>query len=331
MSVQITPNFVVKFEDRLQYLIEDSWARVLPRLHWDRLMTVRPSSSRKEIISWMLHMAGIKPLEQGGSLPLEDIVETSHEIENEDFGDALEITRNDFEDADGKGIDRGAQWAKHIGGHGAYWPQEGLYALIAQGETQKSYDGVPFFSAQHPINPVIGAGAGTYPNLFTNAALTPANFAKAVAAVKRLVKRPDGKSRFLVPSILVAPTELEDTALTILTAQFLGRDGSSTDNVLRRYGFGEPIIPHELASPTEWYLGCEVVGEELPAFIYQERRAFELNTFSHLDHADLHVMKKFRWTYDGRNMVAYGHPFLFFKFKASGPGLSLTDLTTIVS
>lgn len=334
MSVQITPQFILQFEDNLQYLFEDTWASVLQELVWDRFMRQMPSSGRTEYYSWMLNAAGIQPLDNGGRFPLEDLFEVSHKIENEEFGTALELERNSIEDADGKGIQRGAQWAQQIAGEEAYWPQDGLFRLIEEGEDHPAYDGVSFFHPEHPTNPVLGPTAGTYSNVLTNAPLTPSNFARAIAYIKT-IRGPNHKPRKLIPRTLVVSPYQELTAKEILVAQTLGRDGptefGAQDNVLRTYGFGPPVAAHELTVDGHWYIGCEVIGYALPAFIYQVRRPFKLNSFSHLDQAQLDVMKKFRWTFDGRNQVEYGHPFLFFKFKPTGPGLSLDDFETIVT
>lgn len=344
--MQITPQFVVDFETNLQALIVDEWARALQNTYWDRFMKLRPSSSKKELLEWMLTTAQIVTEGFGGNKRFDDIVAISHEIVNQNAGAGLTLTRNEINDNQ---LDRAGQWARHIGSSGAYWPQEKMFELILAGETagNVSYDNVVFFSNAHPTNQLVTGGA-TYANLFTGAAgSTPAtdpndaiypgaapidssvtldvaalNLTKVVAYIKS-IRMPNGKPRNLRPTgILVSPAN-ERRAMELTGAQYFGQGGTSltasAENVLMKYGFQPPQVASELATePNNWYIGVEdMASDEVGGLIYQEREPFVLTSYQGENESALARRKELEWHFDGRNVAAYGHPYLFFKVKAT--------------
>src|SRR5690606_19638918 len=113
--------------------------------------------------------------------------------------------------------------------------------------------------------------------------------------------------------------QLEKRMVELTGASFFGQDSASTENVLTRYGFEPPTVVDELAADaTSWYIGCEdLMQHELGAFVYQERKPFELSSYQGETEAALNRRDEFEWHFKGRNVATYGHPYLFFKVKAT--------------
>lgn len=341
-----TPQWVGTFEKNVQTLFLNSWNRVLKNLNWDKFMVARPSVTLTELHTWLLETAQIHDYGQGGQAAFDSISAIYREITNNDSGSALELTANELADnmldprnhpglqVAGPALDYAGHWAKQMGGSSAYYPQKKMFQLNASGEgtsISAAYDGVAFYSKVHPINP-FDSGAGVYANLLSGAAsgLYPGacpidssvsletaveNFAAAIAYVRSLVS-PNGTKRMLRIKYASAGPDLQLRLTQVLKAKYYGADGS-TDNVVgSSYGI-EPVICDELAVPGEYYLDCEMIDGEGGAFIWQDRAPYVLSSYTPLNTYELQRLKKFSWSFDGRNAVAFGHPWLRFKVKPS--------------
>lgn len=330
--MKVTPSFLVSFETRISGLITTNWDRVIANLSWDRLMKTRPSSTKVELLTWLLETAKIYDEGNGGQTRFDDMVAATHQYENFNAGVGLRLTKNEIEDNQLKdnptvgALDYAGTWAKQVGAASAYWPQQKLVDLITNGKTLGSYDGVPFFSASHPVNPATPSSA-VYSNIISakpiNAAPTTTevdalvtaqkNFASALASV-RSQKFINGVPRYLMPSVVVGPT-----ALAYRLAQLTGGDllSQSTNVLPNEYSFSAPLILPELdAEPDVYYIGCtDMMADELGAFVFSEREPFSLRTYSPMDEAALNRLDQFEWTLKGRNTALYGHPYLFFRVE----------------
>jgi phage major head subunit gpT-like protein len=356
----LTPSFLFDFESNMQSIIEGEYARMAANLWWSRYMKVRPSSKRQEIVAWLLSTAKIESLgKKGGNIPFEDIVSQYTSFEAEYAGAGLKLLRSQIEDNDGDGLDLAAKWSGDIGAYMSYWPQKQLVSLMKNGElaANKSYDGVPYFSKAHPLNPYANAGF-TFANLLSGAAAsTPstdpndasypgacpiddsvsvdtalANLSKAVAYVKS-VRMPNGEDpRFLRPVGIVAPPRMQQRVVQLTNAKFIAQAASSgggsgdVEALVASFGFVQPTIADEFAgfeSDTTWFLACEEISSsQLGAFVYVDREQFKINYYTGsgggtgvdaiLDRAD-----ELEWHCKGRNIAGYGHPYAFFKVKAT--------------
>lgn len=330
--MKITPTWTADFETNLSTIILGTYENAVQNLHWDRLMTVKQSMAGRELIMWLLETAKLYDRGNGGNTRIDELAGTYFEIINRDIGAGLTLTRNEIEDnqlnrpslPQGMSpLDLAGQWARSMGALSAYHPQNLLYQLIAAGESAKGYDGVSFFNTAHPVNGV-DATHGTFANVFTGAAydliadVGQANYGKAAQALNdalaqiAALKLPNGMPRRLRPKTLLVPPAKRLVAQQLTAASTI----NATDNMSRQLGL-EPVVADELvAAPDDWYIGCEVIGDNtVGPFIFQDRRPFELTSFSPLDQVQLNAKKEFLWDYDGRNASSYGHPYLFFKFK----------------
>jgi phage major head subunit gpT-like protein len=317
-----TINHVLNTEARLQKLAADAYKLAAENVWWDMIMSQRPGDGAKQEIEWLLTTADIYRLNsKGDGIRFDDLVTQAHSVTHEDFGTGLNITRNQWED-DAFGF--AGDWARQIGSRMSLDPQYEAINMILNGETQNGYDGQPFYSIEHPVNPYKDS-VGTYDTLITDVVqldsslgsadpdLTAANLVLGVAYIKT-IKMPNGRNRNLRPKILRVAPALEKTALELTSAAFIG----ATENVIRKYQL-EVLVVNELADePQSWYLDC-VVGEtpDLLPFVRFERRSYEMTSFNGMTQAELARRNELEWQLRGRYGYMYGHPYQSYKFKKS--------------
>jgi phage major head subunit gpT-like protein len=352
----LTLQFLVDFETNLRSISESSYKGFALNTWWSRFMKRRSTQSRKETVAWLLSTAMIRETNKaGGEMVFEDLVQTYAEYEMKAAAAGLKIDRFKLEDLDGGGVDLGAKWASDIGAYMAYWPQKKLAELIRNGEasTSKSYDGQVFFSSAHPVNPG-DTSLGTYQNIFTGAAsgsypgacpiddsvttdVALANLSKVIAYVKQ-IKMPNGEDpRFLRPTAIVAPPRMQARVQQLTNAKFIAQAAASgggsgdVEALIASFGLTQPVIADELASgftngsDTAWYLACEEVGGEasqVGSFLYLDREPFRITYYTGQGggtgvDAVLNRADELEWHCKGRFAASYGHPFTFFKVKAT--------------
>ena len=321
-NLVFTPEVLMRIEDNMVRIMMNSWERREQNLWWRRLMQTRSTSSKKETLQWMINTAQIRAQNNGGKTSFEDLMEHFHEIEITNFGDGLTLNANDVKDADGAGIRRSAEWATNIASAGAYWPQEQAALLLKNGKVDVGYDGVPFFSANHPINPVIGAVGGTYSNLITGKPFSTTALTEVYAHIEKIMA-PDGKPRGLKPRIAAGGPDLRADITQALGAEItndpVNPGASATNMVKTSYGFAEPLIAQEMTEAGVWYVGCELTTGDagLAGLLYTEREQFSMLSHSVMDDATLARMEKLQWKFSGRNVASYGHPFLLVRVEPS--------------
>lgn len=348
----LTPSFLYDFETNIQTIAESEYERLSGSLWWSRFMKTRPSSSRREVIAWLLSTAQIESRGKGGNMPFEDLISKYTEYENLDAGAGLRMRKQQLEDNDGNGLDIAGQWARDIGAYMAYWPQKQLVSLLKNGAVSgnNSYDGVTFFNNAHLYR---DDSASTYANVFTGAAAsTPStdlndagypgaivldesvstdaalvNLSKAIAYIKSIRMPNLVDPRFLRPVALMGGPRMQNRVVQLTSAKFLAQAATSgggsgdVEAVVQAMGFTTPVIADELAgfeSDTTCFLACEqLTSSQLGAFVYVEREPFKIDMYGMLDDVELGRAQELEWHCTGRNVAGYGHPFLFFKLKAS--------------
>ena len=91
-GIIVTPQIVRRIEDNLRYILVSAWARRESNLWWRRVTKTRSSSTKRELLQWMLETAQIRPMGNGGRYTYDDLVEIFWEIVNEDFGAIIETS-----------------------------------------------------------------------------------------------------------------------------------------------------------------------------------------------------------------------------------------------
>lgn len=313
----IQPEILRVLEDEMRYIIVDTAKRLQADQWWRRVMKTRTSSTKKQLLQWMLNTVRLVDISNGGVSHFQDLVEVHFEITNEKFGVGLKLTSDEIDD--GVAADRAGQWARQVAGQTVIWPQDKAAYLLKNGKSLTCYDDVSFFHTEHPINPYMGADGGVFPNLFWNMPFNTENLTAAVALIKALTA-PDGHKRHIKPKRVIAGPDLEYDITQALAAEFYGdpnASGAPASNIIKtRYGFEDPVIGDELDEAGVWYIGADLEeDDELAGLIYQERKPFSMNSYSPLNDVVLAQMDEFEWLWKGRNTATYGHPFLLFRFE----------------
>jgi hypothetical protein len=346
MPAAIDIPVVVKTVDQnIRGIVSSAWARRNQNAWWKRMVRARPSTTKKETLQWLLETAKIRDLGNGGRTTFGDMMAAQLTIENDTFGDALNISRQQLTDAQGSDVNTGgafdyaASWARHMGNWGAYWPQfqasqfmKGI-APAGSSATITAYDGQAFFSLTHPVNPVSPASASTFTNVFYGMPLNAQNYALICAYIET-IPAPDGRSRKVKPRIVAAApdnrltaTQLFGTRSEFFTDPKNPNQAAAATNIVRTlYDTEPPIIDADLAFPSTlpgqgganpyfgtWWIAAELVeDDELAGMIFQEREPFALNSYTPFSDPELARMESFEWKYVGRNAFSGGHPFLLF-------------------
>ncbi len=118
-----------------------------------------PSNTSANDYKWLGQLPGIR--KWLGDKVVHNLMAHGYFLRNEDFELTVGVDRNDFSD-DQLGVYNPLM--ANLGDAGARHPDELVWpALIAGFTTGKSFDGVPFFSVNHPVNGVDNSD-GTYAN-----------------------------------------------------------------------------------------------------------------------------------------------------------------------
>lgn len=133
----------------------------------------------------------------------------------------------------------------------------------------KFYDGKPAFATDHPIN-IDGDPADVWSNLYTGFPLNLGNLEEAIHDFSK-VRSPDGESLGCMPTDLIVPGTLSQTARRLCENQTIGRLLKDTVNAAAaagetnfRAGEIKPRVAHQLTAgfpklkipgePNSWYL-----------------------------------------------------------------------------
>lgn len=339
--MQITPEWVGSFERGHRELITSTSKRVAINLHWDKFVSRKKSGGLIETYHYPIETSRIRREGQGGNKRFDDQAAAFLEIENENAGAGLRLTRNEIEDNTMASPELGKmsvvefsrRWSIRMGHLQARWPNDLFFGALLSGETVvPKHLSTTFFSTSHVLNKFNPAG-GTFANVLTGAAngafpgacpihmtgvgaldTAADNFAKAVGYIEGL-RGPDGLPRNLKVKHVLAGGALRKRLYELLDTKFFTQNG--IENVMEKYGI-EPVISNDIPpTSTDYYLFPELVDGEDGGFIYQERQGFVLSGYSLATEAELQRAKLFEWSLDARDGFGYGLPELAYKVKAT--------------
>lgn len=294
MSSIITPVFVSDLKTRVQSIANEDYQRLTQDIWWNKIATTIPSTTKKEVLSWLLSTGTLEEVaHDGGEVAYDTLMRAQTSFENKFVRKGLKVKYEEFEDLDGgavmlsggklagrAGFDAISKWTRDVTAHAAYWPQQKLAEAIIANPT--AYDAKAFFAADHPVNP-LDASFGTFANDFTGAAsgaypgalpidssvtveVALANLAKAIAYVRGFIKMPNGVllRKLRVTGIMVPP-ELAARVTQLTQAKFIAQSAATgalsgdIEAVVSYLNLGMPIIADELGaamggSATTYYL-----------------------------------------------------------------------------
>ena len=181
MSAVIS-NVLYDLESEMQAISEFEFARLAASdfLWWRKVAKLRPTSKKREIVTWLLSTAQIRQQPASptaapganvltnasydvGEVQYDDLAATYKEFDVLPATAGLRMSRSQILDNDGNGYDFAGQWAADIGAKMAYWPQALVANLVINGSlsTNTTYDGVQFFADN-----VVNSGNGHPTNQF---------------------------------------------------------------------------------------------------------------------------------------------------------------------
>jgi len=270
----VNPQYLMDLRTNMQLVQEKAYASLAQRLVWDQFATTKKSSSKKEIFQWLVQSATLDELPPDGmGLEYEQLAFQTAEVTVSDYGKAFRLSKNEFEDIDGKGENVMADWVEQQGARFAYHPQKLITDMLKVGHSTLCYDGQYLFATAHPNHPKNSAN-GTYSNLITDKPIdtaesmdTALNNLTAVIASIQSVKQADGVSprNLMVKGIACGP-KLYPRAVQLCNAKFIAQSTAGTGDVeavVASMGLGQPILVPELAgfeSDTTYFVIAEQIG-----------------------------------------------------------------------
>lgn len=335
---------ILDFQTNLVAVMEREYDRLSANLWWQKVAKVRPSSSLKETIAWLIADAMIRDQGSGGNFKFDDIGSKTTEIENRYAGAAFRVPRAMLQDVyngipGGQAFELGAEWAAQIGAYMAYWPQKQTAYCLKNGHTASlftAYDGKALFATDHLTNPA-DSSKGSFSNYLSGGSydVSEAVSADAALAVLNTVraaiaayKMPNGEDpKLLYPRGIVCPPKLTPRLSQLTKAKFIaqaatsGGGGGDVEAYVQAQGYGEIIEAPELAgfeSDKTFFVLCDVAqSTQLGGVVYQEREAFSMDKYDTATSPDLGRKQELEWHVQGRNAIAAGHPYAIVKVKGT--------------
>ena len=254
-------------------------------------MTI-PSTHSVEIHSFMARMLAMR--EWVGPRLLDSMKNHEYVLRNRKFEKTVAVPVDDIED-DSLGIYdlRFQELARIVEKHGDQILKEALQA----GTSANGFDGVPFFSANHTLNP-----AGVQSNNFTSTALTGPNLNTVLTAMYTWTGE-DGELLGVLNGgqpTLVIPPQLLLTAKGIVNAELTGGGNTNVQN-----GQATIMVIPELANqPTTWYV-ADLSGPIKP-LIHQVRKKGVLVAKTSPDDENVFNDDQYIWGTKVRDAAGYG-------------------------
>ena len=159
---------------------------------YEKVATVVPSTSESETYAWLGDIPGMR--EWIGEREIQNLSGSAYTIKNKDFELTVGVDRNAVED-DKIGLYNPS--IQMLGESAALHPDELVYGLLANGFTEKCYDGKAFFATDHPVGKDKASNKGT-------AKLSMDAYKTARTSMMSL-KNSKGRPLALVPDLLVVP------------------------------------------------------------------------------------------------------------------------------
>jgi phage major head subunit gpT-like protein len=353
---QLTPSFLMDLEKRMRIISSQDYDRLNNEVVWNQIAKELTSDGKSERLIWLLDTLTIQYQDRlGGTIEYTDILSNTTEFTAKSATSGLKLHRYQLDDHNGGGVQLAAHWARGVGAYAAYWPQKQVMKAIREGGNagNVTYDSQIFFSSAHPINPfdasvgtfsndLTGSASGTYPGACPIHAtgsgavaldVAASNLWKAIKYVRSWIM-PNGEDpRKLRVRGILAPPALQDRAVALTNAEFIagatnglsGGSGSTDFRAIKTaMGLGQPIIVDELGagitggSDTTYYLLIEnIMSDQLGALVYVNREPFEVVYNTGMTDSELQKANDLIWTTRGRNVVAYGHPYLLVRCQGA--------------
>lgn len=273
---------------------------------WNKIADKVPSSSALNIYPFLADISGMK--EWVGPRVVQQLSTRVLQLLNKDYEATLAVPRNAILD------DQYALYANkaELLGYQGEKLWDDLCVAVLQGgaaATAVTWDSVPFFSANHPVN-IDNSGSPVQSNLYTGTALTADNW-NAVRSAFSQYKTDAGRVTGWFPDTLIVPPQLEKTARDIVSGNLVvatvGGSFAAIENQLK--GTAEVLVIPELGNePTVWYPA--VTKMPVKPLLVQERQTPQLVSLIDPQSRNVFFDKEFIWGVDARGAAGYGMWFL---------------------
>jgi phage major head subunit gpT-like protein len=310
--MEYTPsNLALLFQ---QYNMRYGDAYQLAPTQYEQIATEFPSSTEMNVYAWMDFIAQ-KMRVWYGERYVRSVVARGYTLTNLLFELTAEIPRTKIED------DQYGLYGKKmelLGRQAKVWPDDQCFTALINGgaATSLCFDGQPFWSASHPIDP---SGEGTATGNQSNdlgLTLTGANFATALAAGQAFKGRdnvPLGTFSQGRPLLVIGPT-LVKTARDLVASNFLSPTaqygaaaaGAPSDNTYM--GAAEIVMSPWITSSTAWYLIDRSFG--LMPIAWQLRQSPQPQTRTADSDEPVFTRDQLQWGLRARGVAGYTLHFL---------------------
>lgn len=303
----LTTNFNYRYNQGVNRRRTELW--------WPKLADRVPSNTRSNIYPFVADLNGMK--EWVGPRVVQQLSTRVQTLSNRDYEATVAIPRNDILD------DQYAVYGSRmelLGYQAEKLPDDLMIGVLQSGTAAKAitYDGVPFFSANHPVS-IDVAGSPVQSNNFTGTALNPANW-DAVRTAMSQYKSDAGRVMGFRPDTLFVPPQLELTARNIVSSNLVavnitGSPGGAAAVNNNLQGTAEVVVIPELGNdPTTWY--AAVTRMPMKPLIWQERQAPQMQALTNMTDRNVFFDKEFIWGVDARGAAGYGMWFLMARATA---------------
>jgi phage major head subunit gpT-like protein len=279
---------------------------------YEQIATMFPSSTEMNVYAWM-DLLDSKMRVWYGERYVRSVVSRGYTLTNLLFELTCEIPRTKIED------DQYGLYAKKmdfIGRQGKLWPDDQCFAALINGgaATSLAFDGLPFFSSSHLIDPS-GVTAGTQSNDL-GLAFTGANFATALATGKAYKGRdnvPLGTFSTSKPLLVMGPT-LEKAGRDVVSANFFspvatyGAAAANAPSENTYMGAANLLVAPWITSATAWYLIDTGFG--LNPIAWQQRLPPQIQTRTSDSDEPVFTRDQLQWGLRARGVAGYTLPFL---------------------
>jgi phage major head subunit gpT-like protein len=289
--MELTVSNIRNLQTGYSSIYRTGWNTPTPKL--EVLATHVPSNARTNTFGFLLNL--LKMRKWDGPRIIQNLKTGAYLLENDPYELTVGVDRRDIRD-DLVGV-YNSQF-DDMGRAARLWPDQTLRSALQAGTSNLGFDGVAFFSTAHPLNP-----AGNQSNNFTTTPLSAANFSTVRAAMAAYTGQ-DGEVLGVQPNVLIVPPQLEDTANTIVTAQY----GASGATNIQQGQARVVVVPGLANQGTTWYVADD--NNAIKFLIWQLREAPIFTAKTSFNDDNVFFENQFLWGINSEGVAGYGPWFL---------------------
>jgi len=264
---------------------------------YNKVSTMVPSETELETYGWMDRLPAMR--QWVGPRQNNSVLTQPRIVTNVDWEQTTSIPRNKFLDDK---LNLFGPISQEMGRQAKKLHDYQLASLLESNPV--GFDGVTFFSTAHPTDTSGSIVSTTQSNDLQTLALNASAYAQARAAMRNFQGR-DGKPFGVLPSLMIVPPALEESALQLRNAEFFAPQtfGNSATNVgattnIWKNAFEILVVP-ELTRPKVWYL-FDARGFVKPLLV-QNRQAPMFVSLVNPNDPNVFWQKEYTWGADSRS------------------------------